>query len=199
MKHVTFATGNSGKVATLQNHFRRAGLDVTIKQKQLDLIEPQADTAEEVARVKARQAWEQLGEAVLVDDSSFHIAALGGFPGPYIKPMLTTIGIDGILQLLQGHTDRSAYFLSSLVYIDDSGEEHVFDDDPYKGTIAREASTVEVPESWSDLFKIFIPDDQTKVLTELTMDERHNVQPERIDAYAKFTKWLKKNTESINQ
>src|SRR5690606_16109667 len=55
-----------------------------INQSKLDLIEPQADTAEEIATVKARQAWKQLDKAVLVDDSSFHIAALKGFPGPYL-------------------------------------------------------------------------------------------------------------------
>jgi inosine/xanthosine triphosphate pyrophosphatase family protein len=54
MKHITFATSNAGKVATLQNHLRRAGLQVTITQKELDLIEPQADTSKEIALVKAR-------------------------------------------------------------------------------------------------------------------------------------------------
>jgi XTP/dITP diphosphohydrolase len=192
MKHITFATSNAGKVATLQNHLRRAGLQVTITQNELDLIEPQADTSEEIALVKARQAYRQLGGAVLVDDSSFHISALNGFPGPYIKPMLTTIGIEGIMRLMEGRSDRSAGFISSLVFIDDKGNEHVFDDDPYTGTIAAEISPVNAKDSWSDLFKIFIPDGQTKVLGELTVDERHDVQPGRVDAYVKFVEWLKR-------
>lgn len=193
MNRIVFATSNAGKVATLQNHLSRAGLDTVIVQKQLDLIEPQADTPEEIARVKARQAYEELGSAVLVDDSSFHITALNGFPGPYIKPMLATIGVEGIMQLMEGRRDRSAAFLSSLVYIDDSGIEHVFADDPYTGTIASEISTINAADSWSDLFKIFMPDGQTKVLGELTVDERHDVQPGRVDAYVKFVEWLKED------
>ena len=92
MQTIIFATSNSGKVATLERWCRVAGLDADIAQSALDLIEPQADTAEEVAQVKARQAYEQLRQPVLVDDSSFHIAALNGFPGAYIKPMLQTVG-----------------------------------------------------------------------------------------------------------
>lgn len=190
MKHITFATSNAGKVATLQNHLRRAGLQVTITQKELDLIEPQADTSKEIALVKARQAYRQLGGVVLVDDSSFHISVLNGFPGPYIKPMLATIGIEGIIQLMEGRSDRSAGFISSLVFIDDTGREYVFDDDPYRGTISETISPVDAKDSWSDLFKIFIPEGQTKVLGELTVDERHDVQPGRVDAYVKFVEWL---------
>lgn len=190
MKHITFATSNAGKVATLQNHLRRAGLQVTITQKELDLIEPQADTSKEIALVKARQAYRQLGGAVLVDDSSFHISVLNGFPGPYIKPMLATIGIEGIIQLMEGRSDRSAGFISSLVFIDDTGREYVFDDDSYRGTISETISPVDAKDSWSDLFKIFIPEGQTKVLGELTVDERHDVQPGRVDAYVKFVEWL---------
>lgn len=193
MKRIIFATSNTGKVATLQNHMERANLDVVIEQKKLDLIEPQADSAEEIAKVKAHQAWQQLGKAVLVDDSSFHISALNGFPGPYIKPMLATIGIEGILRLLKGHKDRSAAFISSLVFIDAQGKEHIFDDDPYEGSIAGQASPVEAAEAWSDLFKVFIPKGETKVLAELTIDERHDVQPDRVDAYVKFVEWLKED------
>ena len=169
------------------------GVDVAVDQQSLDLIEPQADTAREIARVKARQAWDQLHQPVVVDDSSFHITALNGFPGPYIKPMLQTVGIDGILRLMEGYDDRSAAFISSLVYIDEDGVEHIFDDDPYTGTIALTASTKKKAGAWSALHQIFIPTDCDKVLAELTVDEHTNVQPDRVDSYTRFTKWMKDN------
>lgn len=187
---IVFATSNQGKVASLRYHLNRHGVDVEVAQKPLDLIEPQANTAKEIARVKARQAWEQLHQPVLVDDSSFHIAALNGFPGPYIKPMLQTIGIDGILRLMEGYDDRSAYFISSLVYIDNQGIEHIFDDDPYTGAIALTASPKKKTEAWSDLHQIFIPTGCDKVLAELTTDQHTNVQADRVDSYTKFAEWL---------
>src|SRR5690606_18904831 len=99
-------------------NLKSEGVDIEVVQKPLDLIEPQAFTAAEVAKVKAHQAYEMLQKPVLVDDSSFHIVALGGFPGPYIKYMLETVGAEGIMKFMQGQTDRSAYFMSSLVFID---------------------------------------------------------------------------------
>lgn len=189
--NIIFATSNAGKATSLRYHLERHGVHATVEQRPLDLIEPQADTAEEIARVKARQAWEQLHQPVLVDDSSFHITALNGFPGPYIKPMLQTVGINGILRLMEEYNDRSAAFISSLVYIDENGIEHVFADDPYTGTIALKASTKKKAEAWSDLHQIFIPTGRTKVLAELSPDEYNTVQPERVDSYTKFAEWMR--------
>ena len=191
MQTIIFATSNSGKVATLERWCRVAGLDADITQSALDLIEPQADTAEEVAQVKARQAYEQLRQPVLVDDSSFHIAALNGFPGVYIKPMLQAVGIAGILQLMQTMSDRSAYFTSALVYVDAAGTAHTFTGDPYTGTITREIATVDTGETWSELGKIFIPTGSTHTLSALTRDQRHEIQTTRKDSYQKFAEWLK--------
>jgi len=66
----------------------------------------------------------------------------------------------------------------------------VFDADSYRGTVSETISPVDAKDTWSDLFKIFIPEGQTKVLGELTVDERHDVQPGRVDAYVKFVEWL---------
>ncbi len=191
MNEIVFATSNQGKAKSLKYYFKKYKVDINVIQKPLELIEPQADTAEEVSRVKAKQAWERLKLPVLVDDSSFHIQALKGFPGPYIKPMLETIGVEGIMQLMDGQKDRRAWFLSSLVYIDYEGKEYIFADDPYEGNITNQISKQNTTDAWSDLFKIFIPDGQTKVLSELTIDERHNVQSKRVDSYEKFAKWMK--------
>ncbi|MEI7918281.1 MAG: non-canonical purine NTP pyrophosphatase [Candidatus Saccharibacteria bacterium] len=190
MKTIYFATGNAGKVISLQRYFKQNDINIDIERVSVDMIEPQADTSTEVALAKARQAYAQLKKPVLVDDSSFHISALGGFPGPYIKYMLSTIGIVGILEFLKHHDDRSAYFLSSLVYIDDLGQEHIFEDEPYKGTIAERVADVNADNSWSDLHKIFIPAGTDKVLAELSDDERKSLDT-KGDSYAAFSEWIK--------
>jgi non-canonical purine NTP pyrophosphatase (RdgB/HAM1 family) len=190
-KEIIFATGNAGKVATLQRLVDRLSVDVLIVQKPLDLLEPQADTAEEVARSKAQQAYAQLGQPVLVDDSSFHIAALGGFPGPYIKYMLTTIGIEGIIEFMHGKHDRNAYFLSSLIYMDEEGREHAFEDSPYTGVITEEIDDFDSETAWSDLYKIFIPEGSEKTLARMTSKDHENREKKRVDAYMSFCEWLK--------
>lgn len=194
MMSVNFVTTNKGKIATLQRYFDTLGIKVPINQCEIDIIEPQADTATEVAKAKAQTAFEILHQPVLVDDSSFHIAALGGFPGPYIKFMLSTIGIEGIMNFMEGKSDRSAYFLSSLVYIDADGNKHVFEDESYTGTLADTIVEVEHPRAWGDLHKVFIPTGTNKVLAELSDDEKAATNKEK-DSYYLFSLWLKAQLE----
>lgn len=190
MNKIYFATSNEGKLLSLREHFLRHNVNIEVEQAFIEMTEPQADTATEVALSKARQAYAFLKEPVVVDDSSFHISALGGFPGPYIKYMLSTIGIKGILDFLARHDNRSAYFLSTLVYINEMGDEYVFEDEPYKGTISKEIVEVDRKESWSDLYKVFTPDGTDKVLVELTDEERESLNTQG-DSYAAFTRWIK--------
>ena len=194
MDTVNFVTTNKGKLATLQGYFDALEINVRINQCEIDIIEPQADTATEVAQSKARTAFKQLHQPVLVDDSSFHITALGGFPGPYIKFMLSTIGIEGIMNFMEDKADRSAYFLSSLVYTDSDGNEHVFEDERYTGTLANKIVEVEHPRAWGDLHKVFIPTGTNKVLAELSDEEKAATNKEK-DSYYLFSLWLKAQLE----
>ena len=198
MREIVFATGNNGKVATLQRNLKAEGLDVTVVQKRLDLIEPQAATAAEVALVKARQAFDALHQPVLVDDSSFHISALGGFPGPYIKYMLETVGVDGIMKFMRGQEDRTAYFTSSLVFIDQNGNEHVFNGQGEMGTIVEEADNYDHPSAWSELWKIFAPPGETKTYSRMSDEElvAYRRKDKKTNAYRQFTTWLNENTDA---
>lgn len=193
MKEIIFATGNSGKVATLRRNLKSEGVDIEVVQKPLDLIEPQAFTAAEVAKVKAHQAYEMLQKPVLVDDSSFHIVALGGFPGPYIKYMLETVGAEGIMKFMQGQTDRSAYFMSSLVFIDGNGSEHEFHGQDEKGTIVERMDDYDHPSAWSDLWKIFAPPGETKTYSQMSDAELQAFRRKdmKTNAYRQLAVWLK--------
>lgn len=193
MKEILFATSNVGKVASLRRVFDRNSVAIAIRQVDLSLIEPQADTAVEVSRVKARQAYEQLGQPVVVDDGSFHIEALNGFPGPYAKYMNDTIGVEGYLKVMKGIDNRRAYFLNCLVFVDAQGVEHSFESSPYTGRIVEEVDDFDDPESWSILFKLFMTDGYDKVIARMTPEERSEAD-ERLphDAYTEFATWLKK-------
>jgi len=194
MKEVIFATGNNGKIATLKSHLSLAELKIDVIQQPLELIEPQAATATEVAKVKAQQAYDLLQKPVLVDDSSFHIHALGGFPGPYIKYMLETVGVDGIVKFMKGQNNRRAYFMSSLVFIDEHGTAHMFESKDPDGEIIDYVDTTDHPEAWSDLWKIFAPPGRGgKTYSQLSYEELrlHRADEKKGSAYTQFTDWLK--------
>jgi non-canonical purine NTP pyrophosphatase (RdgB/HAM1 family) len=193
MNTIIFATTNPGKVASLQKYCDLAGLQVKVEAKPLTLVEIQADTALEVARAKAAEAYRQLGQPLVVDDSELRITALNGFPGPYQKAMTEKLGPEGFVRLLQGYDDRSAYFISNLVYVDAEGIHHEFSDDPYWGTIAEAVDTIERENAWGPLWKIFIPKGLSVTTSQLSVEEKHAYDNDRddVDAYKKFAAWYK--------
>ena len=87
----------------------------------LECPEFRHDDVGEIAREKAKFAFEHLQVPLIADDTGFSIAALGGFPGPYAAYVLETIGIGGILRLMEGKTDRDAYFETAIAHADERG------------------------------------------------------------------------------
>ena len=79
-----------------------------------------------IAEAKARYAWDVLRCPLIVDDTGFFVNALNGFPGPYAAYVLDTIGMEGVLRLLEGKEDRSAYFETAIAYADGEGRVRVF-------------------------------------------------------------------------
>jgi non-canonical purine NTP pyrophosphatase (RdgB/HAM1 family) len=193
MKTIIFATTNKGKIASLRKALDKAGFDdIEIDARTLDIIEPQADSCEEVALSKARQACKILKRPVLVDDSSFHITALGGFPGVYAKYMNETLGAEGIVEFMKDKEDRSAHFEGVLVYIDGGGE-HIFREEPLPGTIATTVHEITHSAPWSVLHKIFIPSGSDKVLGNMSEVEYDRMNQTTINKYTLFVDWLKMN------
>ena len=116
---VLFVTGNQNKLAEAYDILSPLGFYVEqlfIRGKVPDLVEPQAEQIEEIAKYKLEQAvsltmgTEFENEALLVEDSGLFIDSLSGFPGPYSSFVQETIGLSGVLSLMSGETDRGAEF-----------------------------------------------------------------------------------------
>jgi XTP/dITP diphosphohydrolase len=90
--------------------------NVSVEFAKISLVEIQSDSLEEIAREKAKTAFAEVGRQVIVEDDGLFIDSLGGFPGPYSSFVFRTIGNDGILKLLTGSANRSAYFRSLIAF-----------------------------------------------------------------------------------
>lgn len=159
MKTVYIATTNKNKVAWAIEQCAPHGIEII--PASLDLIEPQADTVAEVSLSKARQAYAQLGsnKAVVVEDGGLLIPALKGFPVTYSKYVLATIGIHGILKLMEDMKgdERYAYYENAVTFISTDGAEKQFVSTGYKGHIDVKPWPVGTEPTWSALWQIFVP------------------------------------------
>ncbi len=127
---IYFITSNKGKISSLENVLATNGLsDVKVISQKLDLVEPQASSVKEVSKSKALQAYSILKKPLLVEDGGFYIETLNNFPGAYVRYILDTIGVEGILKLMEGQTNRKARFYSCTTYVNERGELFQFDND----------------------------------------------------------------------
>lgn len=189
MKTVLYATGNPGKVDSLQAALKEFP-DLRIHQVNLELSELQLNSVEEIAKDKVRQAYAKTRESVLVQDTGFLIPSLGGFPGPYTKYVLETMGIEGILKAV-GSGGRNGVFHECLAYSD--GTQVKIFQTFITGELARESRGPTKKNATSNLWNIFIPTGQYKTIAEMTDDERSTWRHSReINHYGiQFAKWLK--------
>jgi len=81
---------------------------------QVELIEIQSDSLEEIALFSAKQAFSQLHQPLFTEDTGLFVQALNGFPGPYASFVFKTIGYEGILKLLKGISNRTAFFKTAI-------------------------------------------------------------------------------------
>ncbi len=145
-----FVTSNARKFSDAFQTFEHEG--IPIKQIYIDVPEIQASSADEVCRAKARFAAEHFSDPFFIEDSSFHIQALNGFPGVYARYVLETLGVEGVLALLKDVTSRTCFFRSCIIYHDAWGEQHEFNfvrDGLYVTTSVEQGTA-----GWSDLWRI---------------------------------------------
>jgi XTP/dITP diphosphohydrolase len=92
--------------------------NVAVKFLNIKLREIQADSLNEIAEEKSKDAFKAVSKPVIIEDDGLFIHRLNGFPGPYSSFVFKTIGNPGILKLLFHIRDKSATFVSVFVYND---------------------------------------------------------------------------------
>lgn len=113
---IFFATSNPNKFAEAAEILVGAG--ITVRHFFFDHNEIRSDSLEEVARESVSAAYQLCRAPVFVEDAGLFINALNGFPGTYSGWVQKKIGVEGILKLMNGVEDRSAYFEACVAYHD---------------------------------------------------------------------------------
>jgi len=168
MKTIAFITSNKGKVA--EASARLAPLGYMVVQKNLGYPEIQADSLQEVAWFGIDYVRTRLRTTFFLEDSGLFIASLAGFPGVYSKYVYQTIGLQGVLRLLETKPDRSAVFRSVIAYAQPGQDPEVFVGECV-GTIAKDARGT----GGFGYDPIFIPQGWTKTFAEVSPQEKNTV------------------------
>lgn len=191
---IYYATTNKGKIESLQKH--ADGTDIQIVQCPLDIPEPRSDDVVEIARLKVSHAYSLLKAPVIALDAGFYINSLKGFPRTFVNFALDTIGIKGIMKLVEGK-ERSCEFRQCLAYMDGSLKEPICFIADIPGTIAASERGIRHDYQWSDLWLIFIPAGKTMTLAEMSKEEYDQWQRSlgKDSVSEKTIRWLVSRTQ----
>ena len=186
MKKLTLATTNRHKVIEMRHVLAEYGYSV--HGVKLKIIEPDFDSLEEVAKAKAKQAFEQLGRPVVAEDTGVYFSAYHSFPGQLAKRVYLGIGFKGLTMLIRNAKNKNGYFKTVISFTKDGKHFHTF-----SGMLhGRFISNVVKPnKNRLPYEKIFIPDGYDRALAEISIHEKNKIS-HRALATRKFGNWLKK-------
>lgn len=148
------------------------------------------ETLEENARQKARYIWGKYGKDCFADDTGLMVDALDGKPGVYSarfagEKCSFDDNIDLMLEMMEGKTNRKAYF-STVICLIEQGEEKLFE-----GSCPGSILTERYGRGGFGYDPIFIPDGYGESFAEMSLEEKNKIS-HRGKATDKLIKYLLK-------
>lgn len=159
MKYI-FATGNENKLKEA-----RSILGEDVQSVKIDLLEIQDLDPLTVVIHKAKEAYEKLGTAILVEDTSLMIESMNGLPGPFIKWFLETLKNKGIIEMTHP-ANRKAKAICYVAVFD--GKNIIYGKGETEGLISIEERGQGF--GWD---AIFIPNGSDKTFGQMSLEEKN--------------------------
>jgi XTP/dITP diphosphohydrolase len=193
MNIIFFVSNNIHKYSEIKSilHDRTTDLDLNFYKQ--NIIEIQDDQIEKIAIEKAKSAYNTVKRPIIIEDDGLFINSLNGFPGQYSSYVFKSIGNRGILRLLEGSRDRSAFFKSIFVYRNGIIAK------VFSGQINGKISLTITDGGWG-YDPIFIPFNNhnkhyNKTFAELNKTNKKNELSHRRIALDKFVNWFTQNNK----
>ena len=139
------------------------------------------------------EAYKMVNRPCIALDTDFRIDELNGFPRAFVNFSLDTIGIDGILKLMENKDNRNCTFNECLAYHDGNEIHYFYGKHP--GSLSYKIQGLDKKEKWSDLWYIFKPKGFEKTLAEMNEEERENrsAVDGSYSALERFAEWYENN------
>src|SRR6185503_18353867 len=110
MTELYFVSNNLHKYSEIKSMLNDKIINLDLKLCKQDIIEIQDEKIENIAIEKAKSAYNIVKKPIIIEDDGLFINSLNGFPGQYSKFIFKSLGNRGILHLLEGSKDRTAFF-----------------------------------------------------------------------------------------
>jgi XTP/dITP diphosphohydrolase len=197
---IVLATHNNHKRDELQAVLR-AELESDVAIVTLDEIEPPigdieetGSTLEENAIIKARAVYDRLKLPTIADDTGLEVLALNGAPGVYSArysglDATYNSNIDKLLEELSAYEDRTARFRTVIAFIDERGQESLFD-----GMVKGQILIARRGEHGFGYDPVFAPEEdrENRSFAQMPAEEKNAIS-HRGRALRKLTQHLKQN------
>ncbi|RMF86330.1 MAG: non-canonical purine NTP pyrophosphatase, RdgB/HAM1 family [Nitrospinota bacterium] len=167
-KFPLFVTSNRQKIVEASEI-----LGFSVAQIDLPLPEIQAVVLEPVVRHKLVEAYRQIRQPVIVEDTGLFIEAWGGLPGALVDWFLQKLGNEGICRLLQAENNRQARAQSAIGFY--NGQILTIAIGEVRGEIAP-SPRGEHGFGWDPLF---IPEGESRTFGEMSSMEKHRFSMRR--------------------
>lgn len=122
MTKLIFVTSNTRKIKEASLVLGKSGIEFDAVP--VDIYEIQHHDSVEITKEKARSAFEAVHHPVIVQDTSWNIPALGGFPGGYMKDVANWWHAADWMSIMAPHEDRRIICLEHVAYFDGEQLKH---------------------------------------------------------------------------
>ena len=132
---------------------------------------------------KALHAFALFKKPLVVEDTCLFLDAFPEFPGTYSKFMVRTIGLEGVLRLLEGKK-RGAVFVTLVAFVSGGGMR------VFRGECGGRITKRIVPPVPGGLAydAVFIPDGEKRTFSKMTKEDKAKYS-HRARAFGAFRKW----------
>ena len=192
MNEIVFVTHNKGKI--LSANKRMKGVNFTVFEYELE--EPRSDDIKYISEYKVKEAYKLVNQPCVSLDCGFWIDELNGFPRAFVNYALDTLGLEGILKLMENKENRNCKFTECLSYYDGKELKQFMGQHP--GKLSKKILGNNTNKKWSDLWYIFIPEGNEKTLAQMNDEERETRRKiNSIDSMNEFANWYISKSKNV--
>ena len=136
----------------------------------LDLPEIQSMVLQEVVEAKVKSAWNELQVPLLVEDVSFSLDAMKGFPGPFVKFWQEKAGYDLAVKIADELGNNRVTVSCGVAYFD--GNEVLYTEGSVQGKIVAKREGEGFPGGF-DFY--FVPDGSNLAFSEMGLEAKNAI------------------------